>query len=36
VTGASMWRVNEQGQNTDIWFVMDNVKFMKDINLLPQ
>ncbi len=34
VTGASMWRVNEQGQNTDIWFVMDNVKFMKDINLL--
>jgi hypothetical protein len=31
-----MWRVNEQGQNTDIWFVMDNVKFMKDINLLPQ
>ncbi len=36
VTGASMWRVNEQGQNTDIWFVMDNVKFLKDINLLAQ
>ena len=36
VTGASMWRVNAQGQNTDIWFVMDNVKFMKDINLLPE
>lgn len=32
--GASLWRVNEQGQNTDIWFVMDNVKFMRDINLL--
>ncbi len=34
VTGASMWRVNEQGQNTDIWFVMDNIKFMQDIHLL--
>lgn len=36
VTGASLWQINEQGQNTGIWFVMDNVQFLKDINLLAQ
>jgi predicted ester cyclase len=32
-TGASLWRVNEAGQNDAIWFVMDNIKFMQDIGL---
>ena len=35
VTGSSLWRVNQDGQNTDIWFVMDTVNFMRQIGALP-
>ena len=35
VTGSSLWRVNQNGQNTDIWFVMDTFNFMRQIGALP-
>jgi predicted ester cyclase len=35
VTGSSLWRVNPEGQNTDIWFVMDTFNFMRQIGALP-
>ena len=35
VTGSSLWRVNQDGQNTDIWFVMDTLNFMRQIRALP-
>jgi predicted ester cyclase len=34
VTGSSLWRVNPQGQNTDIWFVMDTFNFMRQIGAI--
>jgi predicted ester cyclase len=34
VTGSSLWRMNEEGQNTDIWFVMDTLNFMRQIGAL--
>lgn len=35
VTGSSLWRVNQDRQNTDIWFVMDTFNFMRQIGALP-
>lgn len=35
VTGSSLWRVNRDGQNTDIWFVMDTLNFMRQIGAIP-
>ena len=35
VTGSSLWRVNQDGQNTDIWFVMDTINFIRQIGALP-
>lgn len=35
VTGSSLWRVNEEQQNSDIWFVMDTLNFMRQIGVMP-
>ena len=35
VTGGSLWRVNADGQNTAIWFVMDTLNFMRQIGAIP-
>jgi predicted ester cyclase len=35
VTGSSLWRVNPDRQNTDIWFVMDTYNFMRQIGAIP-
>jgi predicted ester cyclase len=35
VTGSSLWRVNQDGENTDIWFVMDTFNFMRQIGAIP-
>ena len=34
MTGSSLWQVNPEGQNTDIWFVMDTFNFMRQIGAL--
>ena len=35
VTGSSLWRVNQDQRNTDIWFVMDTFNFMRQIGAIP-
>ncbi len=35
VTGSSLWRVNQDRRNTDIWFVMDTFNFMRQIGAIP-